>query len=153
MSKVINAFLVDPVAATISPVRLNSLFLLKELYRTLECKLVDRVWLDDTHLIYVDGEALMAPVAGILSFAGIDTLIAGKALILADDGAGGDVAPTLAIEYFAERFTALRPVIVPTLVSLKPISPGELGGAIVHATRIGGMQLQLEKRPLKVKAA
>ena len=56
------------------------------------------------------------------------------------------------VQEMAARFRIFRPVIVPELVTLEPVSPGELGGAIVHATRVGGLRLALDRPALTVEA-
>ena len=76
--------------------------------------------------------------------------VAGRAIMVADDGEGGDTTPTIPIEKWAERFRIFRPVIVPDLVTLTPVAPGGPGGTIVSATRIGGLRLALDRPDLSV---
>ena len=51
------AYLLDPAAATIRPVEIQSANALETFCRLIGCRLIDRVWLDDTHLAYVDDVA------------------------------------------------------------------------------------------------
>ena len=147
------AFLLDPAAATIRPVIIDHENVLASLYKLIDCQSVDRVWIDKTHLAYCDDEGMMEKVRGLWSIRDHDQApVAGRAVIVADDGEGGDAAPTMAIEDMAARFRIFRPVILPELVTLEPISPGELGGAIVHATRVGGLRLALDRPALTVEA-
>ena len=112
---------------------------------------MDRVWLDDTHLAYVDDEGLSECVTGLWSLKDSDmSPVAGRGIIVADDGEGCDTTPTLSIEQWAARFRIFRPVIVPDLITLEPVAPGELGGANVTATRIGGLRLALDRPVLTV---
>ena len=150
MSK-FTALLLDPAAATIRPVEIQSANALETFYRLIGCRLIDRVWLDDTHLAYVDDEGLTGCITGLWSQKDSDmSPVAGRAIIVADDGEGVDTTPTEPIEKWAERFRIFRPVIVPDLVTLTPVAPGELGGAIVSATRVGGLRLAFDKPVLSV---
>ena len=76
--------------------------------------------------------------------------VAGRAIIVADDGEGGDTTPTVPIEKWAKRFRIFRPVIVPDLVTLTPVAPGGPGGTIVSATSIGDLRLALDRPVLSV---
>ena len=51
------ALLLDPAAATIRPVEIQRATALETFYRLIGCNLIYRVWLDDTHLAYVDDVA------------------------------------------------------------------------------------------------
>ena len=145
------ALLLDPAAATIHPVEILTANALETFYRLIGCNLVDRVWLDDTHLAYVDDEGLTECITGLWSQKDSDmSPVAGRAVIVADDGEGGDTTLTVPIEKWAKRFRIFRPVIVPDLVTLTPVAPGDLGGAIVSATRIGGLRLALDRPVLNV---
>ena len=145
------ALLLDPAAATIRPDEIQSANALATFYRLIGCNLIDRVWLDDTHLAYVDDEGLTQCATGLWSLKDSDmSPVAGRAIIVADDGEGGDTTPTEPIEKWAERFRIFRPVVVPDLVTLTPVAPGELGGAIVSASRIGGLRLALDRPDLSV---
>ena len=145
------AYLLDPAAATIRPVVILAETSLETFYRLIGCSCIDSVCLDDTHLAYVDDEGLSSCVTGLWSLKGSDmSPVAGRAIIVADDGAGGDATPTIAIQTLAERSRIFRPVIVPDLVTLEPVTPGQLGGAIVSATRIGRLRLALDKPVLRV---
>ena len=147
------AFLLDPAAETIRPVIIDHENVLAALYKLIDCQSVDRVWIDKTHLAYCDDEGMMAKVTGLWSIRDREqSPVAGRAVIVADDGEGGDATPTIAIMDMAARFRIFRPVILPELVTLEPISPGELGGAIVHATRVGGLRLALDRPALTVEA-
>ena len=145
------AFLLDPATATIRTVLLDKTDLLASLYRLIGCSSVDRLWLDDQHVVYVDDEGMLGLVTGLFTIRDHDaSLVAGRAIIVGDDGEGGDTSPTLPIEAVAGRFRIFRPVITPELVSLDPVSPGELGGAIIHAVRVGGLLLGLDRPALSI---
>lgn len=145
------AFLLDPAAATIRTVLLNKTEVIASLYRLIGCSRVDRLWLNDRHVVYFDDEGMLGSVTGLFTIRDHDASpVAGRAIIVADDGEGGDTSPILSIEAVAERFRIFRPVITPELVSLDPVSPGELGGAIIHAVRVGGLRLGLDRPVLTI---
>lgn len=153
-SPFITAFLLDPSAATIETVLLNKEDMLSEFYRLIGCRSIDSVWLDDRHVVYFDDEGMLGLVTGLFTISDHDAApIAGRAIITCDDGEGGDIAPILTIGAVAEKFRIFRPAIAPDLVSLEPVSPGELGGAVVHATRLGGLRLALDRPALTIKIA
>lgn len=149
------AHLLDPAAAAIRPVTIDQENTLESFYKLIGCRLVERLWmLDDTHVAYFDEEGLMKPTTGLWTLKGHDNApVAGRAIIVGDDGEGGDKAPTVTMKTMAEYFKIFRPVVVPELVTLTPINPGELGGAVVHATRLGSLRLELESPAITIGAA
>ena len=75
MSK-FTAFLLDPAAATIGPVEIQTAIALETFYRLIGCNLIDRFWLDDTHLACVDDEGLAECATGLWSLK--DTMLFGS---------------------------------------------------------------------------
>ena len=149
------AYLLDPASATIRPVAIDQEDALESFYKIIGCRLVERLWLvDEKHVVYFDEEGMLNATTGLWTLRGGDsTPVAGRAIIVGDDGEGGDMAPTVSMKTLAERFKIFRPVVVPELVTLEPINPGELGGAVVHSTRLGSLRLQLESPEISVGVA
>lgn len=113
-----------------------------QIYRLIGCELVDRVCLDNAQMAHVDSEGRTECVTGLWSLKDRDmTPVAGRAIIMADNGGGADTTPIIPLQTWAACLRPFRPAIVPELVTLQPVAPGELGGVIVSATRIGGLCL------------
>ena len=145
------AYLLDPAAATIGPVEIQTAIALETFYRLIGCNLIDRLWMTPIWPMSMTKALPNAqPACGRSRTATCLRLQAAPSSSPTTARAGGDTTPTVPIQIWAERFRIFRPVIVPDLVTLTPVAPGGPGGTIVSATRIGGLRLALDRPDLSV---
>lgn len=94
------AFLIDPLAKSIAAVEYNNT--IEHMYQILRCNLVDRVRLDEQHLVWIDDEGLLGqnPEAnGFFGLRNYPNVLCGRGLVIGDNGAGGSADATATIEY------------------------------------------------------
>lgn len=149
------AFLLDPGAGRMTRVSVSreGSAGLADLRRHIGARFLDRVWLDDTHCAYFDDEGMTEALTGMFTVPGNPSPVPGRAIIVADDGSGEgtDTTPTLSMKELAESLKVYRAVAAPELVNLTPVTPGELGGAVVSAVRVGSFRVGLERVTLDLE--
>lgn len=110
-------YLIDPFAATISRVELETDeqgSTLEALYQHIGCQTVERVDLGSGHDLWTDEEGWLTEQRAAIGTIDAEegNLIAGKAILLSVDEAKGDSkAPTFSMNEFAKRFIAMQPII------------------------------------------
>jgi hypothetical protein len=149
------AFLLDPGAARMTRVSISKepSAGLADLRRHIGARFLDRVWIDDTHMAYFNDEGMCEALTGMFKVPGNASTVPGRAVIVADDGTGEgtDTTPTLSMAELAARLTVFRAVAAPELVNLTPVTPGELGGAVVSAVRVGSFRVGIERVTLDLE--
>lgn len=84
------AFLIDPNNQTITEVDYSGDY--KQIYDLIDCHTFDVVYVDENHCIYVDDEGLMKPNLFFWFEDLMPTPLAGKALLLGEDGKDATLA-------------------------------------------------------------
>lgn len=143
MTQTVPAYLLDPTQATIRTIRLSGSNVLESLCRHIDCRLVERIWIDADHCAYVDEEGMLAPATGLWSIPQVtQPVIAGRAVIVADDGDGGSASPRLPMEQFAALIRVFRPVAVPEFAD---IPSDNLDDIVVIGARVASLRLDLQR--------
>lgn len=151
---VVVGYLIDPAAATMTPVKISKDHFDSIVCSLVGCELIESIPLDRWHLAHCDSRRMMEPVTGLWNFPARTNKppIAGKAVIT---GVEGKVAPTLSIQSFAAMITAFRPVIIPdaaALVRFASIGAMEKFGTTgAPHLSVEGFHLEIERRPLAVQ--
>lgn len=81
------AFLIDPVARTVTPHNVESW---RDIAPALNCDLFDAVYLTPTTTVYVDDEGLYVPDQHFFMFVNGHQALAGRGLVLGVDPETGD---------------------------------------------------------------
>lgn len=84
------ALLIDPAALSITEVDYNGDW--RTIGPMIGADLFDVVYLPDDQILYVDDEGLMKNPKAFMFFGTLDLQLAGKGLLLAEDGAGDTIA-------------------------------------------------------------
>jgi len=92
-------YLIDPFAKTVTETSIDRRIGLKDIYRLMDCRLIDAVrFRDTTDVIYVDDEGLYADDQRFFKVDGVPQPLAGKALYVGTTDDGDDCAPTKTLE-------------------------------------------------------
>jgi hypothetical protein len=92
-------YLIDPFAKTVTETSIDRRIGLKDIYRLMDCRLIDAVRFRDTSdVIYVDDEGLYADDQRFFKVDGVPQPLAGKALYVGTTDDGDDCAPTRTLE-------------------------------------------------------
>jgi hypothetical protein len=147
-----DAYLIDPVAATVSPVRLAAgegrLGAIRALIGP-QCSLVEAIDLGADHFAYIDEEGLLRPAAALWRGRTPNAApLAGSALLLRRDPDGESLPPTIPIETVARSIRAYRPEIVTDLIDVEPVRT--LGTTIITGAALGAFRLVLTEAAFTV---
>ncbi len=112
------AYLLDPSAATLRAVRIQTRLIVQSMRFLVGCERLAPIAIDDRHTAFVDGDGLHKAATGIFTVVGREDLpIPGRAIIVADDPKHQDAcSPFLSLEAAAHLITVHRPIVVPRLV-------------------------------------
>ncbi len=102
-------YLIDPFAKTVTETSIDRRIGLKDIYRLMDCRLIDAVRFRDTSdVIYVDDEGLYADDQRFFKVDGVPQPLAGKALYVGTTDDGEDCAPTRTVKH-VEFMIVFRP--------------------------------------------
>lgn len=95
------AYLIDPLARTVTEMDFNENELLASISQHLDCDLVDSVRISRTDAIFVDDTGMVregAEERGFFSVRGYPQILNGRGLVLGNDEGGECVAPSIKLE-------------------------------------------------------
>jgi len=97
---------------TITEVEIKKGNVLKDMYKHIDCRCVDRVSINDHDDIWVDDEGLLSLQEESKFFSYSGSVLAGNGLILGVDGEGNSVSPKITMEEVKTRvkFHTMRQV-------------------------------------------
>ena len=103
------AFLIDPFACAVTAVEYDGDY--RSIYRLIDAELFDAVSVDGRGTtLFVDDEGLARDWQRFFIHAGYPQPLAGKALVLGTNRAGGSVAPGVTLEQVAAAVQWVAPV-------------------------------------------
>ena len=105
------AFLIDPVAKTVTPVEYSGNF--HDIYKLTDCDTFDVARLNHGDGIYIDDDGLFKDNQSFFVHADYPQPLAGKGLVLGVDDQGDSAAPVTTLAELIDKVVFVTPMRVP----------------------------------------